>query len=283
LGHLPTLLEKGKDRRGEKTMSGRHLSAESREKIAASKRGKLRPPHVLAALLATHIGISPSVESNAKRSIAMSGENHPFYGKHLTEEHKKKISETRLSLGIRHTPEAKARMSALHRGHKHTDEEKRKISQSHKGKKRSAEHQAHLTAALKGRITSVETREKISIAIRGENHPNWKGGISYEPYCPKFNKDLRHRIRAFFEYRCMSCGKTTEENEKELCCHHVEYNKQACCDGNPVHFAALCKKCHSKTNNDRSRWEAMLHRIIDEFYDGRSYFTKDEWRDIRND
>lgn len=113
-------------------------------------------------------------------------------------------------------------------------------------------------------------------AMKGEKSHLWRGGVSFEPYCPKFNNDLKRRIRAFFEYRCVACGKTTEENGKKLCCHHVEYNKSACCDGKPVHFAALCGKHHSMTNRDRDRWEAMLHRIIDEIYDGKSYFMKDE-------
>jgi hypothetical protein len=79
----------------------------------------------------------------------------------------------------------------------------------------------------------------------------------------------------------MICGKDETVNGKCLSIHHVEYNKAACCDGKPVQFAALCHSCHSKTNHDRSRWEAMLHRIIDEIYGGRSYFTKEEWEALR--
>lgn len=124
-----------------------------------------------------------------------------------------------------------------------------------------------------------ETVVKTNKSRVGENHPLWKGGISYEPYCPLWTKELRNRIRAFFEFKCMLCDKSTEENGQQLSCHHVEYNKNACCDGKPVHFAALCRSCHSKTNcNDNSRWEAMLHRIIDEIYDGRSYYTKEEYK-----
>jgi len=116
----------------------------------------------------------------------------------------------------------------------------------------------------------------------GPKNPNWLGGISFEPYCPKFNNDLRRRIRSFFNYECVLCGKTAEENRsRQLSCHHVMYNKMSCCDGKPVHFAALCIFCHNKTNGNqenRERWESMLHRIIDEIYDGKSYFTKEEWK-----
>ena len=54
----------------------------------------------------------------------------------------------------------------------------------------------------------------------------------------------------------------------------------ACCHGKPIHFAALCHKCHSKTNYNREYWECILHRIIDEIYNGRSYYTKEEYENI---
>jgi hypothetical protein len=111
-------------------------------------------------------------------------------------------------------------------------------------------------------------------SITGENSHFWQGGVSFEPYCPLWTKELRRRIRSFFKNECVICGKTTKENKKQLCCHHVTYNKMSCCDGKPVHFAALCVSCHARTNNNRERWELILHRIIDEIYDGKSYYTK---------
>jgi hypothetical protein len=149
------------------------------------------------------------------KSINMSGKNHPLYGKHLSDSHKKKISLN------------------------HAD-------------------------------------------MSGENSPSWKGGISFEPYCPKFNADLKRRIRAFFDNQCSLCGKTKKENGESLSCHHIEYNKAACCDGKPVQFAALCRSCHSKTgaSNDRNRWEDIMHCIILEIYAGRSYYTKEEWKEL---
>ena len=134
-----------------------------------------------------------------------------------------------------------------------------------------------------GKFTKVKERFcslKCSHAWHvGQHATNWQGGISFEPYCPKFNANLRQRIRAFFDFECMMCGKSTEENGQGLSCHHVEYNKQACCDGMPVQFAALCARCHNKTtsSSDRQRWEDMLHRIINEVFEGKSYFTKDEY------
>jgi hypothetical protein len=160
-------------------------------------------------------------------------------------------------------------MSIAKKGIKLTEDHKAKIRMS---APRGKDHKNY------GRKFSLETCIKISESRLGEKNGNWCGGISYEPYCPKFNEDLKQRIRAFFDYRCLFCGKTTKENGKNLSCHHVEYNKAACCDGKPVQFAILCNRCHSRTNKDRARWEAITHFLIEEVYQNRSYFTKDEWR-----
>ena len=204
------------------------------------------------------------------------------------------------------TPDTRRLMSESRRGKPsgmagkvQSDDARRKMSESRKGKRLSPEIIAKVAASNTGKKRSIETRTRMSIARKGKTHkgtspskevraklseafsgsrsPNWQGGISFEPYCPKFNQDLRRRVRAFFEHRCVCCGKHATECFKNLSVHHVAYDKQICCNGKPVCFAALCHRCHSRTNHDRERWESMLHRIIDEIWQGRSYFTKDEW------
>lgn len=127
-----------------------------------------------------------------------------------------------------------------------------------------------------------EIRKRISKSrlgkYTGSNNPNWRGGgIDKKLYCEKWTPEFRNRIRAFFDYECILCGKSQEDNNEALSCHHVYYNKSACCDGTPVCFAALCKSCHGKTGCDKDRWQKMIHRIIDEIYDGKSYYTKEEY------
>lgn len=117
--------------------------------------------------------------------------------------------------------------------------------------------------------------------ISGENSRFWKGGISFEPYCPKFNEDLRKRVRSFFNNECIICGRKKEDNNnKNLSVHHVSYDKMICCNNKPVLFAALCQSCHIKTNFDREKWEAILYRIINEIYNGKSCYTKEEYKKI---
>jgi hypothetical protein len=102
---------------------------------------------------------------------------------------------------------------------------------------------------------------------RGENHHNWKGGVSFEPYCLKFNKKFKNYIRAKFGNVCYLCGKTVEENGEKLSIHHVNYNKACGCanteedrktDNNECQFVPLCRSCNSKMNKDRDKWEKHI-------------------------
>jgi len=43
--------------------------------------------------------------------------------------------------------------------------------------------------------TNPMKRPEIKAMFTGENHPNWKGGVSFDPYCHKFNNQLKERIR----------------------------------------------------------------------------------------
>lgn len=220
----------------------------------------------------------------------MFGKPSPKRGKHPSVETLKKMSDS--AKGKHPTPETRAKLSAALTGRKlppFTEEHRKKLATSQRGKKLTEETKAKISAIQKGRVGrphTEETKRKLSQLAScrvGEKNSHWRGGRSFEPYCPKFNTDLRRRVRSFFEERCVLCGNPRKEGGRDLHVHHVEYNKEACCDGLPVHFAALCHSCHSKTNNDRERWEAMLHRIIDEIYDGRSYYTKEEMKAARLD
>ena len=150
-------------------------------------------------------------------------------------------------------------------------------------------HGLWLAEINKGIPRTPEVCAKIRASMpRGENHPGWKGGISNAPYCEKFNNDLRERIRAFFNYECFMCGKTKEENGKRrqlLSVHHVNYDKMSCCNDVIPIFAPLCLSCHGKTTagdkEDRDRWTNILCIAIDILYDGKSFYTKEEYEKIK--
>jgi hypothetical protein len=193
---------------------------------------------------------------------------------HLSSEYKSPFNRLDVRKKISDSIERRENISKTMTGRKLSEKTKAKISRANTIKWSSPEIRAKISGG------NHYMRKRPETVRRGPASPHWKGGISYEPYCPLWTNELRERIRAFFDYECIFCGKTQEENGCLLSCHHVEYDKQACCDGEPVQFAALCRRCHSKTNYNRPRWENMLHVIIHEIYNDRSYYTKEEWKKV---
>lgn len=114
----------------------------------------------------------------------------------------------------------------------------------------------------------------------GERSPNWQGGLSFYPYCEKFNEDFKERVRAFDGYACVECGMTQEEHLKrynrKLLVHHVAYDKQVCCNSERPLFVALCCSCSSKANGKREYWKKHYTDLIMDKYQGKCYFSKEE-------
>ena len=198
----------------------------------------------------TITGKNASDETKRKMSEAQSGEKHWNYGQHPSEETKNKISKT--LQGRSFSKETIEKMKGS-RGFHHSEESKEKMKNSRLGK----------------------IREKSS---------NWKGGISFEPYCPLFDEDFKERVREFFDRTCYLCGRTEAEQMDEmrengkrafrLAVHHVGYNKDTCCDDSPPLFAPLCIKCHAKTNKKRTYWENYFTEKIMKECNGKCFISK---------
>lgn len=118
----------------------------------------------------------------------------------------------------------------------------------------------------------------------GSTHYNWQGGITNLPYCDKWTEDLRVRTRAFQGNVCILCGKTKEEEGKQLQCHHVNFDKMMCCnDGYPM-IATLCGSCHGRTvrKGDTEEWRSIFESIITDRWGGKSFYSAEEWYDMLN-
>jgi ribosomal protein L40E len=217
-------------------------------------------------------------------------------GSKMSEEAKKKIS---LSLtGKKASEETRKKMSEARMGRKNTPEAIRKQVESRKAGKGyivTPENQKKMWEASKDKLQSEESRKKRSESLKGNKNslgrnmgpenPNWAGGVSFEPYCPKFNHDLRERVRAYFKYTCGECGTIWEEGNEKLHVHHVAFDKQICCNNKPPMFIALCRKCHQKTmhagKEKREFWRVYYENIINTKYGGKCYYTKDEMLTLR--
>ena len=167
------------------------------------------------------------------------GINHPMYGKTFSKQ-------------------ARINMSNGAKGKRLSEEHKRKISESVKIVLSTAETRKKLSDAQLGRRHSEETKKKIGEAQRGDKHHSWKGGISFEPYCQKFNDAFKESIRERFGRVCFLCPTTEEENGRKLSVHHVQYEKNCLCDDIKCEFVPLCNLCHGKTNHNREHWEALI-------------------------
>ena len=196
-----------------------------------------------------------------RQSEAKKGERNPNYGKHLSEETRRKISEA-------------------NKGKPLSEEARRRLLEANKGRPLSEEHRRKISNAMASVMKNQDIRRKISDAMRGNTHSkgdrngNWKGGISFEPYCPKFNNRFKERVRSFFGYRCAECGEP--QNGYKLHVHHVNFNKMSCCDNTPPLFVPLCRSCHARTQKDRDYWEEHFTRMINEYHGGACYFPKEE-------
>ena len=95
----------------------------------------------------------------------------------------------------------------------------------------------------------------------GENHPNWKGGISCEPYCKDWTKEYKKYIKDRDGNKCLNpdCWKT----DKRLHIHHINYNKQDCDQENLI---TLCGSCNVRANFNRDWHTAWYKAIINKRY-----------------
>ena len=155
-----------------------------------------------------------------------------------TEEHKQKCREAC------RTPAARERSRVTGRA----------MGKARAGVPQSVEHRQKLRAV---HITP-EALER-SRACTGDKSHNWKGGISFELYPPEFDK-AKQQIRERDGNICQRCGRTREEEGRELAVHHIDYNKQNCNDDNLI---TLCNSCNGKVNSNRDYWKQVFQQKLE--------------------
>lgn len=117
-------------------------------------------------------------------------EQQPMYGKHHSEESRKKISKSSTGKEMPpHTDEYKENMSRIMTGRILTDEWKKKIGQAHIGMKHSEESKKKMSLSQKGNQAGEKhPRAKLTIEIvrliRNEYYP---GGVTMTALGEKYN------------------------------------------------------------------------------------------------
>lgn len=137
----------------------------------------------------------------------------------------------------------------------------RTLKETTKGEKNSFYGKKHTQEAknkISNRDISIETRKKLSKSHKGlqvgEKNGSWKGGISFLPYCPKFNSLLKEKIRDRDSRKCQLCPCTEEENGRKLDVHHIHYDKPNC----NADLISVCKRCNAIVNFNRDYYESFF-------------------------
>jgi hypothetical protein len=180
------------------------------------------------------------------------GDKNPNYGNRWSDEKKKKFSDSRLG---ENNPFFGGSVSDEHRQYLKSIRINKPLSQ--KTKELLKLHHIGLKA-------SEYTKYKMSVSKQGDKCNLWKGGVSFEPYCPKFTEEFKNRVRFFWDYKCGNpeCGKTQEENKEKLSVHHVHFDKQVCCNDKPAMFIPLCRSCHAITNHNPEKYIKIYEDLI---------------------
>jgi endogenous inhibitor of DNA gyrase (YacG/DUF329 family) len=195
-----------------------------------------------------YINLNKGYRKFCSKKCAKSGENHPLYGKHRSEETKKKISDAHKGennpfYGKHHTKETKKKISEANKGEKNpnygkhpSDETRKKMSDANKGE----------NSSNYGNHRSEETKKKISEGNKGEKNGNFKGGVSIRQFEEAFGisleewKKLAQEIRKRDNFICQFCGK---KNATDV--HHI-IPRRIKIDNSPDNLITLCRSCHAK-------------------------------------
>jgi len=163
--------------------------------------------------------------------------------------------------GMKQTKETKKKISLANFGHKgfwkgkkllETAKEKMSLAKKGKyiGKNSPSWKGGKPKCAICGKELTSYTAELCYPCFaklnKGENHYNWQGGKSIEPYSIDWTKTLKRSIKERDRFACQICGE-----QEDLSVHHIDYNKKNC---NPDNLITLCRSCHTKTNYKRKKW-----------------------------
>jgi len=107
------------------------------------------------------------------------------------------------------------------------------------------------------KFSDEDARQKRSEQFSGANNPQWKGGISCEPYCVTWNdKEFVEYILERDGYSCQNpeCWGTSNK----LVRHHIDYDKKNC---SPSNVITVCNSCNGRANKERE-WHTGYYNAI---------------------
>lgn len=206
------------------------MTDETKAKISAANKGKIRTPEVRAKIAATLMGHPVSVETRTRIGEACMGKNMVP----MRDEIKHKISQTLMGHAV--SAETRAKVSTSKKG---------TIIPSLRGKKLSKEHCRKLSASHMGHKPSESAIQRAKERTGSLSH-FWKGGVTSENMATRLSAQYNQWRKEVFErdgYTCQVCGKIG----KNLNAHHLwsfaDHEDSRFVVDNGV---TLCRSCHRK-------------------------------------
>lgn len=114
----------------------------------------------------------------------------------------------------------------------------------------------------KGKKMPQSMRDKMKVFATnrtGEKSANWNGGLSFLPYLPAFNNDLKLKIRTRDRFTCQLCFVKEEDYFQKLSINHIDYDKKNNAEDNLI---TLCRGCNAKVNFQREKWTTFFSEKI---------------------
>jgi len=165
------------------------------------------------------------------------GENNPMYGVPMPTELRKKLNKIlKIRMKGENNPMYRVSLISPYRG---------KSMVEYFGKEK-------FNKIMKKRLQTIEQNG----SYKKENNPNWKGGISFEPYNVEFDKELREEIRERDCFECQYCG--INENGRRHDVHHINYIKK---DSSKRNLITLCLKHNIEANYSREKWQFLFETL----------------------
>ena len=221
-----------------------------RAKISKSMSKYLATPEGKKQRSESSTGRKHSKETKEKLSKLRTGEGNGMYKKHHSDEAKEKLSKAmknrKITWGDKISESLKGRV---------VPPEQRK-----KASKFMTEHWKTHPNPFKGKHHSEETKEKLRKIhlgrYDGPKHPQWRGGITHDPYCFSW-PEIRKAIKERDNNTCQNPNCKT--NSKDLTTHHINYIKEECEGTNLI---TLCRSCNAKANFNRKKYKIFYQNIL---------------------